>query len=60
MRQRVIERDWYVLGEWSIDAAGNCKHCGHPIAGVFDAEPGHWGARRLPVSMHEAVASSAD
>ncbi len=45
----VIERDWYVLGEWHLDATGHCAHCGEKIAGVFEAEPGHWGARRQVV-----------
>lgn len=47
----VIERDWYELGEWRIQD-GHCAHCGHPIAGVFEQQPGDWGRRRLPVSMH--------
>lgn len=42
----VIERDWYVLGEWHLDATGHCAHCGEKIAGVFEARPGNWGARR--------------
>ncbi|MCB1774186.1 MAG: AmmeMemoRadiSam system radical SAM enzyme [Gammaproteobacteria bacterium] len=49
--QRVIERDWYVLGDWRLDAQGCCSHCGHRVAGVFEASPGNWGARRLPVQM---------
>jgi pyruvate formate lyase activating enzyme len=52
---RVIERDWYRLGEWNMAPGGHCGHCGHRIAGVFEDRPGDWGPRRLPVSMHEAV-----
>ena len=48
---RVIERDWYVLGDWQLDAQGCCRHCGYRVAGVFEAAPGSWGARRLPVQM---------
>jgi pyruvate formate lyase activating enzyme len=48
---RVIERDWYTLGEWRLDAQGRCAGCGTPIAGVFEARPGTWGARRMPVRM---------
>ncbi len=47
----VIERDWYRLGEWHLDPEGRCAHCGHPIAGVFEAAPGHWGPRRQVVRM---------
>jgi pyruvate formate lyase activating enzyme len=49
--RRVIERDWYTLGEWRLDAQGRCAHCGTAIAGVFEARPGTWGARRQPVRM---------
>ncbi len=47
----VIERDWYQLGEWHLDANGHCAHCGQPIAGVFEAQPGTWGPRRQVVRM---------
>jgi pyruvate formate lyase activating enzyme len=48
--QRLIERDWYVLGEWHLDG-NRCARCGFEIAGHFDKEPGHWGNRRLPVRL---------
>ena len=47
----VIGRDWYRLCEWHLDPAGHCAHCGHPIAGLFEAGPGHWGPRRQVVRM---------
>ena len=49
--ERVIGRDWYVLTAWSLDADGRCRRCGAPCAGVFEAEPGDWGARRVPVRL---------
>lgn len=49
--ERVIERDWYQLGDWHLDQAGRCLHCGERIAGRFDGPPGNWGAKRLPVHM---------
>jgi pyruvate formate lyase activating enzyme len=45
----LIERDWYALGAWNLDAAGRCQHCGTALAGHFDATPGNWGPRRQPV-----------
>jgi pyruvate formate lyase activating enzyme len=48
---RLIERDWYELGEWRLDARGRCLQCGSQLAGVFDGAPGTWGARRLPVRI---------
>lgn len=48
---RVIERDWYELGEWRLDAQGRCLQCAAQLPGVFDSAPGTWGARRLPVRI---------
>lgn len=48
---RVIERDWYDLGEWRLDQAGHCLACGTRLAGVFDGPPGTWGRRRAPVRI---------
>lgn len=47
----LIERDWYELGSWNLDAKGRCAHCGMQIPGVFEATPGRWGARRQPVRL---------
>ncbi len=47
----LIERDWYVLGKWGLDEQGCCANCGEKIPGVFEARPGNWGARRLPIAM---------
>jgi pyruvate formate lyase activating enzyme len=51
--KRLIGRDWYVLSEWNLTAEGACNGCGTPLAGVFEARPGDWGARRLPVRLAE-------
>jgi len=47
----LIERDWYRLGAWGLDARGRCRQCETPIAGHFDAAPGQFGARRIPVRL---------
>jgi pyruvate formate lyase activating enzyme len=49
--ERVIERDWYELGVWRLDAAGACTACGTRLPGVFDGPPGAWGRKRMPVSI---------
>ena len=46
----LIVRDWYTLLDWNLDE-GRCAACGTPCAGVFEPEPGDWGARRLPVRL---------
>jgi pyruvate formate lyase activating enzyme len=48
---RVIERDGYQLGAWRLDPAGRCSQCGTVLPGVFEARPGAFGARRLPVAI---------
>lgn len=48
---RLIERDWYQLGEWTLDDAGQCRKCGSQMAGIVDGPPGTWGRRRLPVRL---------
>jgi pyruvate formate lyase activating enzyme len=48
----LIERDWFDLGRWGLAPDGRCAACGLAIPGVFAAQPGQWGGRRLPVSLH--------
>jgi pyruvate formate lyase activating enzyme len=47
----LIERDWYQLGRWELDAKGACRNCGHDIPGRFDSAPGQFGPRRIPVRL---------
>jgi pyruvate formate lyase activating enzyme len=51
----LVGRDWYRLTAWTLTADGRCAACGVPCPGVFDGAPGSWGARRLPVRLHDAV-----
>jgi pyruvate formate lyase activating enzyme len=48
---RLIGRDWYEITAWRLSADGRCETCGAPCAGVFEARPGTWGQRRLPVRL---------
>jgi pyruvate formate lyase activating enzyme len=50
---RIIERDWYELGEWKITPEGACESCGARIPGVFNGAPGDWGRLRLPVRLSQ-------
>jgi pyruvate formate lyase activating enzyme len=52
----LIERDWYVLGRWNLTAEGRCGACGAECAGVFEAAPGRWGAKRQPVRLADFAA----
>ncbi|HJW02691.1 MAG TPA: AmmeMemoRadiSam system radical SAM enzyme [Azospira sp.] len=45
----LIVRDWYELRHYEVTAQGSCPHCQTPLAGRFEAGPGDFGARRIPV-----------
>ena len=48
--QRLVERNWYVLGGWKLKG-NRCDKCGFEITEHFDAHPGKWGSRRQPVRL---------
>jgi pyruvate formate lyase activating enzyme len=48
---RVIERDWFQLGDWKLTESGTCQNCARQIPGLFAGAPGDWGARRLGVRL---------
>jgi pyruvate formate lyase activating enzyme len=52
----VVERDWYVLGDYRLTDDGHCQRCGTQIPGRYSGRPGTWGARRLPVRMDPTAA----
>ena len=47
----VIERDWYRILGYHLDAAGRCRECGTAIPGRFAERAGNFGARRIPVRI---------
>ncbi len=49
--ERLIGRDWYELSTWALTPDGKCRHCQTPCAGRFEAKPGRWGRRRVPVRL---------
>ena len=42
-----------MLTEWNLTPEGACAACGTPCAGRFQAAPGTWGSRRLPVRLRD-------
>jgi pyruvate formate lyase activating enzyme len=46
----LIRRDWYEILAWNL-VEGCCPECGVRCAGVFEANAGTWGGRRLSVQM---------
>ncbi|MBI5758195.1 MAG: AmmeMemoRadiSam system radical SAM enzyme, partial [Planctomycetales bacterium] len=54
----VIERDWYELGAYHLNA-DRCRHCGGHVAGVFEQRPGTWGRKRQPVQISRVAHSTS-
>jgi pyruvate formate lyase activating enzyme len=49
---RVIGRDWHNITLWRL-RDGRCSACGTEIVGAFEANPGDWGQRRMPVQISD-------
>jgi pyruvate formate lyase activating enzyme len=49
--RRVIERDWYRIGNYQLDDTGHCRSCGVQVPGVFAGPAQAWGSGRLPVVL---------
>jgi pyruvate formate lyase activating enzyme len=47
----LIARDWYALKQYRLTQDGHCPQCGAPVAGRYDAQPGNFGRRRIPVTL---------
>jgi pyruvate formate lyase activating enzyme len=48
----LIERDWYRLGAYRLEwPGGRCPKCDKPLTGRYEAAPGRWGPRRLPLAI---------
>jgi len=54
--EKLIGRDWYELTDWKLTPDGRCASCGCACAGVFEARPGDWGARRQPIRLRDFAA----
>jgi pyruvate formate lyase activating enzyme len=47
----VITRSTYRITGFRLDAHGACQACGAPLAGHFEPLPGHFGPRRVPLTI---------
>ena len=47
----LIVRDWYQILSYHLTPEGHCPHCGHGIAGHFEAKPGRFGRKRIPLRI---------
>jgi pyruvate formate lyase activating enzyme len=53
----LIGRVQYTLTRWNLNTNGCCNKCGTRCSGIFDAAPGTWGSRRLPVRLKDFALS---
>ena len=54
----LIGRDWYEITAWNLAADGRCGGCGARCPGVFEAAPGRWGRRRLPLAVRRPAGAA--
>lgn len=54
--ETLIGRDWYVITQWNLTADGKCPKCGTACTGVFEAKPGNWGSKRVPIRLKDYAA----
>ncbi|HXX74436.1 MAG TPA: AmmeMemoRadiSam system radical SAM enzyme [Nitrospiraceae bacterium] len=52
--QLLVGRIGYELSDWNLSLGGICRFCSAPCAGIFEAQPGQWGARRAPLLLKQA------
>jgi pyruvate formate lyase activating enzyme len=51
---QLIGRDGYQITAWTLTEDGSCRSCATPCAGIFEAVPGRWGARRRALRIAAA------
>jgi pyruvate formate lyase activating enzyme len=56
--ERIISRDWYDITTWRLTGDGRCSICSIAIPGLFEARPGSWGQRRVPIRIGSLERSS--
>ena len=49
--EAIIGRDWYDVTTWRLTGDGRCGICSTAIPGLFEARPGSWGRRRVPIQI---------
>lgn len=54
-KTELIERDWYEINAYCLNAPGHCSACDTPIAGRFDSSAGNFGRHRIPVRIADNI-----
>lgn len=59
----LIGRDWYELSTWRVGVNqggfGHCASCGADLPGRFEAKPGDWGRKRVPLKFRRQAPPQA-
>jgi pyruvate formate lyase activating enzyme len=50
----LIGHDGYEITAWHLTDDAKCENCSAVCAGIFEALPGTWGSRRMPVRLGRA------
>jgi len=53
--ETVIQRDWYDIRAYHLDAKGACAHCGTQLAGRYAKFAKPFGRQRIPVRLEARV-----
>lgn len=54
-KKAVVVRDWYSILSYDLTNDGKCKFCGAQCPGVYAGPHGTWGAKRVPVTLHQVI-----
>lgn len=49
----LIGRRGYEITKWNLSDHATCRKCNRQCAGIFGPHAGNWGARRMPVRLHD-------
>jgi len=52
-KRALIVRDWYEIPDYQLTADGCCPYCHTQVSGRFGAFNGAFGARRIPLRLHD-------
>ncbi len=54
-KECVVKRDWYNILAYNLTDEGKCKFCNNQIPGIFEGPVGTWGAKRMPIRLHQVT-----
>jgi len=49
--RELIQRKGFMISGWNLNERGGCRFCGMSCAGIFEADHGLWGSKRLQIQL---------